>query len=40
MAKKKVEIDRILEIYAVLDDFMFRLDRDTLKNKQDMMLLP
>ena len=40
MAKKKIEIDRILEIYDILDEFQYKLERDMIKNKHDMMYLP
>lgn len=33
MEKKKVEIERILEIYDILDEFMYKLERDIIKGK-------
>ncbi|KAL4429885.1 hypothetical protein ABPG74_022908 [Tetrahymena malaccensis] len=40
MEKKKVEIDRILEIYDILDEFMYRLEKEAIKSKQEMQFLP
>ena len=40
MEKKKVEIERILEIYDILDEFMYRLEKEAIKSKQEMQFLP
>ena len=33
MEKKRVEIDRIIEIYDILDEFMYKLEREAIKSK-------
>lgn len=40
MQKKQVEIEKILDIYNILDEFQYKLERDVVKCKHDMMHLP
>lgn len=36
MEKWRVEIDKIIDIYDIIDEFEYKLDREVIRSKQEM----
>lgn len=40
MEKWSAEIDKIIDIYNIIDEFEYKLDREVIRSKQEMQYLP